>query len=91
MVHQIPQRRILKIGVKIPPPLGSPDIQHCGLEYPERRCKKPGYEIELIDIIMRLLGWDYQLVPADAYGYFDVLTGEWTGLLGSFLVMYASM
>ncbi len=59
-------------------------LPSCFMRLPKGKCKKPGYDIEVFDSIMKLLKWDYEFKLSWKkmdYGY-QKEDGSWSGLLG---------
>jgi hypothetical protein len=54
-----------------------------------KHCHRPGFEMELIFAVMRILKWNYTFVEADTYGYqYDESDPtKWSGLIGDYLLL----
>uniref|UniRef100_A0AC35U1K5 PBPb domain-containing protein n=1 Tax=Rhabditophanes sp. KR3021 TaxID=114890 RepID=A0AC35U1K5_9BILA len=39
-----------------------PDIFNCFRNLPRKKCQRPGVEMEIIEIVMRLLGWNWEVI-----------------------------
>uniref|UniRef100_A0A914WBJ6 Solute-binding protein family 3/N-terminal domain-containing protein n=1 Tax=Plectus sambesii TaxID=2011161 RepID=A0A914WBJ6_9BILA len=72
---------LLRIGIV--PSLAGTDQEeaiNCFDKLPNSPCSQPGFEVEIIDAIFKLLHWNYTLVIADEYGSVSGASG--TGLIG---------
>ncbi|CEF63092.1 Hypothetical protein SRAE_1000135700 [Strongyloides ratti] len=67
-----------------------PDVYDCFANLPKKSCKKPGAEIEMIQLVMTLLNWNWTMIDVvKEYGiesqYGDPLPGNpknYTGIIG---------
>jgi hypothetical protein len=65
----------------------SDEVSYC---YNKENCHHPGFEIEIILAVMRILKWNFTFVKADTYGYqYDETDStKWNGLVGKLLFIY---
>jgi hypothetical protein len=70
----------IRIGVVQAPNFN--DVLPCYETY--KTCRDPGFEIEIILAVMRILKWNFTFVKADTYGYqYDENDPtKWNGLVG---------